>query len=169
MTSCVSGIELQIADGQIRLAARRAAPQQGPEPGEQLLALERLDEVVVGARVESLDARLDRVARGQHEDRHVVLLAAQLLGDVEAVHPRQAKVEDHEIGQEPVRLVERHEPVLGDADLVALHPQRALEHLGDRVVVLDDEHAGWTFEISHCCRRWYVAATARPSAVLDTA
>ena len=37
--------------------------------------------------------------------------------------------------------VERRLAVGGDADLVALHAQRALEHLGDLLVVLDDEHA----------------------------
>ena len=52
--------------------ASRATAQQRAQAGEQLLALERLDEVVVGAGVEALDAGLDRVARGEHEDRHVV-------------------------------------------------------------------------------------------------
>src|SRR3954468_9769425 len=66
------GVEHEVADSQRRHAARRAARQEGPEAGEQLLALERLDEVVVGPHVEPFDARLQRVAGGEHEDRHVV-------------------------------------------------------------------------------------------------
>src|SRR4051795_1391150 len=66
------GVQRQVGDDERRAAPRGPAAQQRAQPGEQLLALERLDEVVVGARVEALDARLDRVARGQHEDRHVV-------------------------------------------------------------------------------------------------
>src|SRR4051812_16642743 len=45
------GVEHQVADPQRSHAARRAAPQEGSEAREQLLALERLDQVVVGADV----------------------------------------------------------------------------------------------------------------------
>src|SRR5215203_6783539 len=50
------GVEHQVADPQRRHAARRPASEESAEAGEQLLALERLDEVVVGADVEPLDA-----------------------------------------------------------------------------------------------------------------
>src|SRR3954451_15289166 len=55
------GVEREVADPQRGHAARRTAPQQRPHAGEQLLALERLDEVVVGADVQPLDARLQGV------------------------------------------------------------------------------------------------------------
>ena len=45
------------------------AADQRAQPGEQLAEVERLDQVIVGAAVEPFDARLDRVARGQHQDR----------------------------------------------------------------------------------------------------
>ena len=51
------GVERQVAADERGGAARRPAAQQRAQPREQLLALERLDEVVVGARVEALDAR----------------------------------------------------------------------------------------------------------------
>ena len=38
-------------------------------------------------------------------------------------------------------VVERRLAVDGEPHLVALHAQRALENLGDLLVVLDDEHA----------------------------
>ena len=135
------GVQRQVADAQRRHAARRAAPQQRPQAGEQLLALERLDEVVVGADVQALDARLERVARGEHQDRRVVAVVAQALGDVDAVEPGQPEVEHDDVGQERVRLVEAAHAVGGELDLVALEAQRALENLRDLLVVLDDEHA----------------------------
>ena len=46
-------------------------------------------------------------------------------------------------------LVERGLAVAGDAHLVALQAQRALEHLGDLVVVLDDEHARISSDTVH--------------------
>ena len=44
------GVQREVADDERGAAARRAAAQQRAQAGEQLLALEGLDEVVVGAR-----------------------------------------------------------------------------------------------------------------------
>ena len=66
---------------------------------------------------------------------------AQLAGDLDAVHARQAEVEHDQVGEEGLGLVQRLGAVVGDLDVVALHAQRALQHLGDLLVVLDDEHA----------------------------
>ena len=70
-----SDFNRQIADAERGHAAGWAAAQQCAHSREQLLALERLDQVVVGAHVEALDARVQRVARGQHQDRRGVLVA----------------------------------------------------------------------------------------------
>src|SRR3954468_1082067 len=59
------GVELQVARGQRGGAARRPAAQQRAHAGQQLLALEGLDEVVVGARVEALALWLERGAGGE--------------------------------------------------------------------------------------------------------
>src|SRR4051794_35399010 len=53
------GVEREVADAQRRHPARRAATQQRAQASQQLLALERLDEVVVGADVEPLDAGVE--------------------------------------------------------------------------------------------------------------
>ena len=133
-------VQGQVGDGQRRRPAWRAAAQQRAQPREQLLTLERLDEVVVGTGVQALDAGLQRVAGGEHEDRHVVG-RAQPAGHLDAVELGQPEVEDDEVGVERRRLAQRRLAVGGDAHLVALQAQRALEDLGDLLVVLDDEHA----------------------------
>src|SRR4051794_16446230 len=154
------GVELEVAGDQRRRAPRRAPPQQRAQAGQQLLALEGLDEVVVGARVEALDARLDRVARGEHEDRHVVG-RAQPARDLDAVELRQPEVEDHEVGVVGGGLVERRLAVAGDAHVVAVQAQGALEDLGDLVVVLDDEHPWIATDTVHAPRRVERAMNAK--------
>src|SRR5687767_13709283 len=52
------GIEHQVADDQLRAAPGWPAAQQGTHPRQELAALERLDQVVVGAGVQALHARL---------------------------------------------------------------------------------------------------------------
>src|SRR3954452_14649050 len=147
-------VEHEVADAQRRHAARRAAAQQRAHAGQQLLALEGLDQAVVRAGVEPLDARLQRVARGEHEDRHLVAVIAQALGDVHAVEPGEPEVEHDEVGQERVRLLEAPHAVGREFDLVALQAQRALQDLGDLLVVLDDEHADGAGGGLHLHARW---------------
>src|SRR3954451_15761396 len=134
-------VELQVARGQRGGAARRPAAQQRAHAGQQLLALEGLDEVVVGARVEALDARLQRVASGEHEDRDVAV-GAQPLGHLHAVQAREAEVEQDDIGHVGPGVAQRALSVADEADLVALQAQGTLQRLGDLDIVFHDEHAG---------------------------
>ena len=69
------------------------------------------------------------------------LSSRSVAGDLDAVDARQAEVEHDQVGHEGLGLVQRLGPVVGDLDVVALHAQRALQDLGDLLIVLDDEHA----------------------------
>ena len=71
-----------------------SAPQQFVEP-------EGLGEIVVGTRVQPTNHVLDRIARRQHDDRHIPSLASQLGGDLEPVLLRQ-----HDVEQDHVILVD---------------------------------------------------------------
>src|SRR5215211_672528 len=137
------GVEAQVADHHECAAPRRPAAQERPQPSQQLLALERLDEVVVGPRVEPLDPRVDRVARGEYEDRHVAVLP-QPATYLHAVQPRQPQVEHHGVRLEDTGLLERDLAVVGHAHLVALLVERAPEDARDVDVVLDYEDPGTT-------------------------
>ena len=134
------GVQPQVADHQEGAAARRAAAQQRAHPREQLVALEGLHQVVVGAGVEALHARVHGVARGEHQDRHVAVLA-QPPADLHAVELGQAEVEHHGVGLEDAGLLERGLAVARHPHLVALHVERAAQHAGDVGVVLHHEHA----------------------------
>ena len=136
----MSGLSERSPTSQRGGAARRAPAQQRPDPGQQLLALEGLDQVVVGAAVEAVDAVLGLGAGGQHQDRHVAV-GAQPAADLDAVEARQAEVEDDQVGDEAGGDVERLDPVGRGADLVALVAQRAAQDVGDLGVVLDEQDA----------------------------
>jgi hypothetical protein len=43
-----------------------------------------------------------------------------------------------------LRVIQSLRSVVGELDVVALHAQRALEDLGDLLIVLDDEYADGT-------------------------
>ena len=132
------GVELEVADAERGGAAWRAPPQQRPDPGQQLLALEGLDQVVVGAAVEAGDAVLGLGAGGQHQDRHVAV-GAQPAADLDAVEAGEAEVEDDQVGDEAGGDVQRLDAVGRGLDLVALVAQRTPQDVGYVGVVLDDQ------------------------------
>ena len=118
------------------------APQERAHAGDELLARERLDEVVVGARVQPGDAVRNAVAGGEEQDRQREPLRAQPPTDGEAVHPRHGDVEDDEVRDGPLNGSERAASVRRRRDIVPFRRERALEHAPNRGVVVDDEDRG---------------------------
>ena len=141
-------VEREIAHAQWRRATWRSPAQQRAHAREQLLALERLHQVVVGTGIQPLHARLERVASGQDEDRHIVL-GPQRARHLEPVEPGEAQVEDHQIGGKRSTVLERRTPVGGSADLISLHAKGALKRLCDVLVVLDDQDTRRASEVVH--------------------
>ena len=77
--------------------ARAAAPHDRAHPRDELARRERLDDVVVGAELETDDAVDLLAARREHDDRNVGRLA-DLPGEVSAVAVGEHHVEQHEVG-----------------------------------------------------------------------
>ena len=91
-------------DGEVRPSRRSgasstgvAATLQGAEPGEQLVHPEGLGDVVVGTLVEGVDLGGLLVTGRQHDHRHL-RPRPQAAEHVEAVHAREAEVEDDDVG-----------------------------------------------------------------------
>ncbi|CAA9500776.1 MAG: hypothetical protein AVDCRST_MAG13-2235 [uncultured Solirubrobacteraceae bacterium] len=109
---------------------------------EQLAQGERLDQVVVGSRLEPGHPVVDGVARGQHEDGHLVARGAHAPADLHAVHVGHRHVEDHRVH---AAVREGHhglEPVVHRHDVVALELQGVLQRGPDRGLVVDHEDRG---------------------------
>jgi hypothetical protein len=112
------------------------AANERVDPGIQLGEIERLGQVVVGAGIEALDARIDLAARRENEHRHRCSTPSQAPQDLETVDTRQSEIEDHQV----IGLREKH--VIGVGTVVhAVHrvarlSQSFLEPIGEARVVL---------------------------------
>jgi hypothetical protein len=115
-------------------------PQQRPQPGEQLLEGERLDEVVVGTGVEPFDPVGGAGAGGEHEDRHPVAFAAHDAAHRQAVEHGHADVEDDDVGGSGAHLLQRRRPVDGGDDVVPLEGQGALHRSPHGRIVIGHQH-----------------------------
>jgi hypothetical protein len=136
-------IELEVGEAQrLALVGRLAgAPQQGANARAQLVERERLDQVVVGARVQASHAVGDGVAGGEHEDRRAVAAAAHAPAHLEPVHVRHGHVQDDEVGGVVAERPQLLEPVRRHSDLPPVQPQRPVQRLAHGLFVVGDEDA----------------------------
>ena len=93
MTPGRARIERDRAAAQLGRDLPARAPDQRPQPREDLLHPKRLGHVVVGAAVDPLDLLVPAAARRQHQHRHGEPRVAPAPQDREAVDAGQAKVE----------------------------------------------------------------------------
>ena len=80
-----------------RIAAPRRTAQHRAHARRHLVEIERLDDVIVGAGIEPLDAISHVVARGDDDDRRRIAPPAQLAQHLEAVASGKTEIEQHEI------------------------------------------------------------------------
>ena len=92
------GVKPQIANLEHHAALDRAAAAERPHARQQLGQRERLDQVVIGAAIQSPNAIFDGVAGGQHQHRRLDPLFAQRPTHLEAIDVGQHHIEhDHVI------------------------------------------------------------------------
>ena len=130
---------LQLLDalGELLLQAEHARADR--DPRAQLLGIERLDQVVVGTRVQTGHPVADVVARGQHEHRQEQRVSPQLPAGLQPVQPRHAHIENHGVGFVGADSIERLPSVARRIDLIPLEAQRTSQRVAHRGIVVHDQ------------------------------
>src|SRR5262245_50317919 len=119
---------------------RAAAAQERTDPRQELGKGKRLDEIVVRAEIETLDAVVDGVLRRQDQHGRLKPALAKCGKNLQAAPPRQHEVEHHEIeglmvGEEESFLARgRH------VHFVAFGLEPFAKSLGNLSLVLHDQH-----------------------------
>jgi hypothetical protein len=109
---------------------------------DDLLHLEGLEDVVVGAALHRVDRGLDGAEAGHDDGEGVGRDGADRLEQLDAAHPRHLQVADDEVVVGVAQLSQRRRPVLGGANDVALHAEEVGQDVPDELLVVDDEDAG---------------------------
>jgi D-alanyl-D-alanine carboxypeptidase/D-alanyl-D-alanine-endopeptidase (penicillin-binding protein 4) len=120
---------------------RPAAADQRVGARHQLVQVEGLEQVVVGAQVQPVHAVLHRVARGQDQHRHVLAARPRAAHHLEAVQPRAAHVQHDEVEGLAAQQVVGGAPVVDPVGHEALGSERADQPVGQQGVVLHDQHS----------------------------
>src|SRR5207237_4318951 len=139
-------VDLEVADLDVRLlldVARSAPAGDGADARDELAWRERLGHVIVGAHLEAEDlvALLDAAGDHDHGDvlgLDVLLEAATYLPAVEL---GDHDVEQHQVGMNLTRLLERVRSGGRDHDVVAFLGEVVANEVRDVPLVFHDEHA----------------------------
>jgi hypothetical protein len=132
------------------------APQLRPHPGDQFLHVDRLREVVVGARLERRDAVVDVALLRHDDDRQCpgVLPSSQYLEQARAHLVGQVAVEQHR--RDPA-LSQNRECLVPGRHRDRAHSRRAQhadEQRADRRVVVNDQNRSGSFLVRQLvCRQ----------------
>ena len=121
-----------------RLRARRAA-EDGADARRELVGVERLGDVVVGAEVEALGL-VGRRALGREQDDGDGTSLAQLAHDLDAVEIGHDDVEQDDVRPDLLGLLERLFAAVRGDDAEALLAEGDRDELGDPRLVVGDEH-----------------------------
>jgi hypothetical protein len=114
-----------------------------PNPGKQLAKREWLDDVVVGAELETVDLVLLLATRRQHEYRNIVGLA-DMPQDPQTIDPRQHHVEDDQVQLMPVTVDDFDSARASgrDEDAIPLTVEVERQRASQRWVILNQKDRG---------------------------
>ena len=134
-------VELYRADHQLVGGVSGRAAQQRAQPGEHLLHVEGLADVIVGAGVEPGDLVAPTVARGENQHRHGAARLAPGLEHRDAVAFGQPEVEHDGVVGFGVAEVPALFAVEGAVDGVARPFQSACQLAIEVAIIFDNEQA----------------------------
>jgi hypothetical protein len=115
------------------------AAAQCPQAGQQLLHLEWLDQIVLGAGVEALDPIGQRSPGGEQQHRRAQAPGPQPRHEGHALDRRQPPVHDEHVVLPGQAAVQARPPVLGQVDPVAGPRQQVHQQRPELPVILDQQ------------------------------
>ena len=108
---------------------------------EQLLEIERLRQIIIGASVKPSDPVLDCIARREHQDRHGGASRAQLLANLDPILARQHNVQNDQVIVVEISLRQGLLAIHHDVNGVSFFAQAFGQH-PDRIrLVFDQQNA----------------------------
>src|SRR5687768_1799995 len=156
-----AGIETHGTAVEFAFGVAGGAPQQGAHARKYLFEMKRLGNIVIGARIEALDFVAPAVAGGEDQHRHRASGPPPGFQYRDAVHLRQADVEDHGV----IRLGIAEEMALLAVEGAVYHVTRIGQGGGELTIevriILDNKKAQRLLRSAAAYRRLPYSAIPR--------
>src|SRR5579863_706870 len=124
-----------------------AAAQGRANSGQQFLHAKRLDDIIVGASIESVNLVALGIANGEHQDRHVEG-AADFPASFQAADSRHIHVEQNRVRGRSTNRFESFLAGGGFKNGVAFRGQRGAQNSADLLSVIHDQDFGGSHQRS---------------------
>src|SRR5262245_27090267 len=134
-------IDYEVAGLDHRLRMALGAAHDGVDARDQLVLVEWLGHVVVGAEAETADLVLDAGQAGEDENGRLDLGDAKRAEHLEARHVRQVQVEQDDVVVVKLAEIDTFFAQIGGVDVEALGLQHQLNRLSSGAVVLNQQYA----------------------------
>ena len=145
------GVEVddEVAGVDDRLRVALGAAHDGVDARDQLVLVERLGHVVVGAEAETLDLVLDAGKAGEDQDRRLDLGDPQRAQNLETRHVGEVQVEQDDVVVVELAEIDAFFAEVRRVDVEALGFEHQLDRLSGRAVVFNEQNA----HLKSPCRR----------------
>ena len=145
---------LELATEPLEVARQTAELHGAADEDLDLVEVERLGQVVIGAALGGLDGIGHRVLRGHDDEERVDMVLACARQHLEAREVRHADVDQRHVVRALTERRERLAAAADGMDSVAVLGTRALAHPADRLLVVrDEDDAGRRRDFIGWCRR----------------
>ena len=136
------GVEVhgQLAGADDRLRMALGAADDRMDARDQLVAVEWLGDIIVGAEAQGPDLRIHLADARQDQHRGRNLGGAKLLEHVIAVHVGQIEVEQDDVVIIELAEIEAFLAKIGGVDVEAFRAEHQLDALGDGRLVFDQQN-----------------------------
>ena len=134
-------VDGEVAGVDDRLGVALGAAHDGVDARDQLVLVERLGHVVVGAEAQALHLVLDAGEAGEDQDRGLDLGDPQRAQNLEAGHVRQVQVEQDDVVVVELAEIDALFAEIGGVDVEALGFEHQLDRLRSGAVVLNQQDA----------------------------
>lgn len=127
-------------------------PQQHPHPSGQFAEGKRLDQIVVGARIQSLDALINSVPGGEHKDPRRPRLrrvCPNLRAHLEPIDVRHREIEADQVIRLELQPFQRIVTTMDDIDGVTVAAKAGCNSLREINLIVDNKN-------SHCIRTYRI-------------
>ena len=117
------------------------AAHDGVDARHQLVLVERLGHVVVGAEAEASDLVLDAGKAGEDQNRRLHLRHAQAAKNFEARHVRKIEIEEDDVVVVDFAEIDAFFAEIGRVDVEALGFEHQLDRLRGGAIVFNQQYA----------------------------
>ena len=134
-------INREFAGGDDRLAVALGTAHDRLDAGDQLILVERLGHIIVGAEAQRLDLGFDNGVTGEDQDRRLHLGDAQGLEDLKAAHVGQLQVQNDNVVVIKLTQIDPFFAEIGGVNIQAFAPQHQFDASRHGAVVFNQEYA----------------------------